>query len=369
MMRIFIFISILATNCHCFKVVLNSKYCIPTQKRVEIDNCSTDECYLLKNSFESLSKLDGEFFDFNLGTELNTFYSNRGDVFFTDCQRIEEVDVKEKVELCTKDVFIEFQKDGVRQQAFLTKKNIIRDFKDCDCEIVDCNNKTEEFLTANDRDYAYKLMRLGNLVYLQQESISNQKKTLLQRILNFNKYFSGKSAKVFANMSQSLDELLRERQQESEIGIRNFKPRSIYDLTDIALCSLVFFLGVFKLFRKISLNSSAKAHLDHLHKTNRKETKHTTKTIDQLDLLEGQQGIGHTIILLNSDAATHEVSAHSMATESEIGKRQTPAKRPVNKSKATRRLSMELEPELVDESSKNETNVQSERRTRSSKRI
>ena len=222
-------------------------YCKTENKIIDFENsCETNDlhCNILKNSFESFSKLDNEFFLIkNQELKQQVFYAANSNIYETTCQDVLKINISEKPSQCTKDILISFYLNNTKIVAFLNKEKIIIDkTSPINCKISEIflkfidGNKTIEIIRENKKVFQkiYNSSNINNLTSIRSlllDRMNNLKQSETEQQPNNNGF-------IFLNL---FDKFLKKKTQ---INLKH-----IHEIIDfISLFLFLFALIVFAIF-------------------------------------------------------------------------------------------------------------------------
>ena len=133
---------------------------------------NSNVCLYQKSVLQSFADKDDLF---NIFKKDFVIYSNKQELFYTECSKIEKIDVididtKSK---CYKDIFIHFDMNGVIHEGFLTTNGVIRK----DTSPIECLDKEEVFFSISKKKI---LIRNQNKIQFN----SDKSKFILHKLNN-----------------------------------------------------------------------------------------------------------------------------------------------------------------------------------------
>jgi len=119
-------------SCLTTKISIHTVFCKQTNTLVKLEQDCFDvlinkhECVAFYNSLEFLKQIQDQFSSIMMPTKKQVVYSLNNQVYLAECKAINEIDIIEKIDRCTKDIFVKFRIEGIAQNGFLTKQGIVR---------------------------------------------------------------------------------------------------------------------------------------------------------------------------------------------------------------------------------------------------
>jgi hypothetical protein len=127
-----IFFSELFYSCLTIKISIRTVFCKQTNTVIKFQqDCFNEfinkhECVAIHNNLQFLKQIHDQFSNLLLPTRKQVVYSFNNQVYLAECKTINEIDIIEKIDRCTKDIFVKFRIEGNAQDGFLTKQGIVR---------------------------------------------------------------------------------------------------------------------------------------------------------------------------------------------------------------------------------------------------
>jgi len=182
-----------------FKIDTRIPFCIQTDEIVDLDSCVQEQELLKKivcaaeiNELKAnRDQNNNEFkYIYTLNDKKLFFFLNQN-IYNTNCSKVDSFEIHDKIDSCTRDVLVSFKKDGISQNGYLTKEEIIR----TDSVPTEC--KDEVFLPMDNNRFSL-IRKDKNIEIVEQANkkpgitkikieteMSMESNSLLQKILTF----------------------------------------------------------------------------------------------------------------------------------------------------------------------------------------
>ena len=153
-----------------YNINQNFLLCKETSQIYDLEHdCEYDEWCVIYTNILATFTMQNDTFNFLYTSQGKiVVYSVNGLIYTTECSIVAEITIYEKVESCSMDTLISIVKDGVKKDAFLTKKGIIRDKS----TLFDCptDGKITHFQNIN-KDF--EILKKNNLVTITKRNEKN----------------------------------------------------------------------------------------------------------------------------------------------------------------------------------------------------
>lgn len=151
------------------KIQSSFRYCRPESEIINFKkNCEDEvgllkkiQCSVISNNFEFISRFNNDqFFEVDLIENKTIVYSLGGDIYLTTCLNVNEIDIAEKVDNCTREILVDFSIYDLKKTGYLSQQSIIRDKS----ELTECVEKIQYFDTID----SIEIIKFKNMITIRK---------------------------------------------------------------------------------------------------------------------------------------------------------------------------------------------------------